>query len=886
MISPKLNYQAKNAWYKDDNNNTVNQMEKQTQTIIGQNKNTIDIDHIPYNAYYSTEELLFKCNISITDQSISIIFIEQFILRTVQSKITTIDKIKLMKENVKTEVEMRTIPINDIVCVIWSNIEKVRDHYFNPSLYVEMYPIEIYLNNGKSFQIAFLSEDEITTINTIQGNANEAANTDNELEINGEKIIYKMKYDNEKSTKEKLEKRKKFSEFISQHCLKEYAPFIQTNDRFDNRFDALIEEWSNGNISNTEFLMQLNLFSGFSYRNFNRYPCLPFLKIDYTKATSERRDLSYHYDAQTPEQREFINIQYKSIHFQKQQYVSNALLDTMLCPTITPWKEAHFRIQNGPEQISRYKGYLSFNIPHGGECTCLWYSLPSIFDNVNDYTIEGTDFEGKDIELIEKHVLPNYVFDSFHFVLLNRDLLESDETSANLSKWVDLIWGFCTNEDEKIKYFNVYLQDPSSCSPCKQLFTVRIPERKFGQTYIDLQSIQVFQPISINQGIKGFLNYNQKDSIVYLLTGQQLIALQSVFSKDNNNKSQKTMQNISIVKDKTINLLSNETNSHIEIEYNSNARSCSLFESQRETSKDKPNIIMWLPFQQKLIEIAISRGFFKSNIEAKDLNINIDRMALSKRILSIYHNELIIIREDCSIEKITNIKSNSSSPTCLYFKVPSPAKSTANCKYISSDYNSILKTLVILSNECIFVVDPFTGEFHCQIPLEYHEKDNMPVSIKLLDTPCICVQFTKCLYVYRIDSQHLVQTNLHKKEEEREEIFINEFHPTSNDINITSICSIELTGSQTHLAIFTSDNHVFIVNPTSYQELEQEDETSKHEKHRDLSKYSIYSNEVPFTVSGSIYNHNQSVIYITDCDSSYSGIYIPLLRNDLSKFRK
>jgi len=54
---------------------------------------------------------------------------------------------------------------------------------------------------------------------------------------------------------------------------------------------TLIEEWMNYTISNLEFLMKLNLFSGRSFHDLNQYPIFPWLIANYSNDTLSEKNL-------------------------------------------------------------------------------------------------------------------------------------------------------------------------------------------------------------------------------------------------------------------------------------------------------------------------------------------------------------------------------------------------------------------------------------------------------------------------------------------------------------------------------------------------------------------------------------------------------------------
>ena len=162
-----------------------------------------------------------------------------------------------------------------------------------------------------------------------------------------------------------------------------------------------------------------------------------------------------------------------------------------LMPFITPWTEVHLRIQDAIEEEGRLNFHLNLRIDHtNGECTPLWYQLPQIFENPNEYKpgIRAPFFR-----------MPEFCTTWFSFVQNNLRELESDYVSTRIHDWIDLIFGYGLDPSHVVKRMNTNLKCELGTSPqFMQIIREPLNQRKFGRTVIEKDQIKVSNSVMVH----------------------------------------------------------------------------------------------------------------------------------------------------------------------------------------------------------------------------------------------------------------------------------------------------------------------------------------------------------------------------------------------------
>ncbi|KAK8894389.1 hypothetical protein M9Y10_022824 [Tritrichomonas musculus] len=233
------------------------------------------------------------------------------------------------------------------------------------------------------------------------------------------------------------------------------------------------EKWENGLMSNFEYLLALNSYSGRSFNDPSMYPVFPWIIADYKSQTLDLkknesfRDLSKPVGALNAERLEKIIKRpnpYDS--FVREPYLypssySSLLYVYLFLIRMEPFTSLHIKTQSGkfdhaPRQfISIIKAYdmVNENIQDFRELTPEFFFDHSFLNNTNNFNLGK--YEGVQIGDVE---LPVWAHgNSIEFIYMNRKALESQYVSKNLNKWIDLIWGVNQNGPGAVESNNTFI---------------------------------------------------------------------------------------------------------------------------------------------------------------------------------------------------------------------------------------------------------------------------------------------------------------------------------------------------------------------------------------------------------------------------------------------
>ncbi len=233
---------------------------------------------------------------------------------------------------------------------------------------------------------------------------------------------------------------------------------------------GLTQAWCNREISNFEYLMQLNTFAGRSFNDLGQYPVFPWVLSDYTSAQLDLRDpasfrdLKWPIGAQMPKQRETLMAKYRDLYQMYQMNVdgtddgykmppfhfgshySAAAFVLWYLIRLEPFTSLHIQLQEGKfDKADRlfdsiaatWRGCIS-NPTDVKELVPEMFYCPEILENVNHIDFGTTQSERR----IDAVKLPPWAVDAQDFVMQHREALESEFVSRNLHHWIDLIFGY------------------------------------------------------------------------------------------------------------------------------------------------------------------------------------------------------------------------------------------------------------------------------------------------------------------------------------------------------------------------------------------------------------------------------------------------------------
>ncbi|GLT84466.1 hypothetical protein SLE2022_026940 [Rubroshorea leprosula] len=234
----------------------------------------------------------------------------------------------------------------------------------------------------------------------------------------------------------------------------------------------LMERWSRWEISNFEYLMQLNTMAGRSYNDITQYPVFPWVLSDYSSKNldladpSTYRDLSKPVGALNPDRLKKFQERYASFddsvipkfHYGSHYLSAEAVLYYLF--RVEPFTTLSIQLQGGKlDHADRlfsdiggtWNGVLE-DMSDVKELVPELFYLPEILTNENSMGFGTTQLGGK----IDSVKLPPWAENPVDFICKHRLALESEHVSAHLHEWIDLIFGYKQRGKEAISANNVF----------------------------------------------------------------------------------------------------------------------------------------------------------------------------------------------------------------------------------------------------------------------------------------------------------------------------------------------------------------------------------------------------------------------------------------------
>ncbi|XP_062226373.1 BEACH domain-containing protein C2 isoform X2 [Phragmites australis] len=234
----------------------------------------------------------------------------------------------------------------------------------------------------------------------------------------------------------------------------------------------LMERWASWEISNFEYLMELNTLAGRSYNDITQYPVFPWIIADYKSRvlnlddTSTYRDLSKPIGALNPERLKKFQERYSTFEdpiipkFHYGSHYSSAGTVLYYLFRVEPFTTLSIQLQGGKfDHADRMFSDLSGtwdsvleDMSDVKELVPEMFYLPEAFTNINCIDFGTTQLGGK-LDSVE---LPPWAENPVDFIHKHRKALESEHVSAHLHEWIDLIFGYKQRGKEAVMANNVF----------------------------------------------------------------------------------------------------------------------------------------------------------------------------------------------------------------------------------------------------------------------------------------------------------------------------------------------------------------------------------------------------------------------------------------------
>ena len=252
--------------------------------------------------------------------------------------------------------------------------------------------------------------------------------------------------------------------------------------RLTNVFSSMLvnpttKRWIRGEMSNFQYLMQINTMAGRSFNDLTQYPVFPWVLADYTSAeldlTNPRsfRDLSKPMGCQSSDREAAIRERYASFAemdestpaFHYGTHYSSAMIVTSYLIRLEPFARSSVLLQGGNfDHANRIfqsieKAWFSASrdtISDVRELIPEFFYLPEFLVNVNEYDFGVHEATGAKVNDV---VLPPWAKgDPQIFIAKHREALESHYVSQNLHNWIDLIFGVKQRGEAALESVNVF----------------------------------------------------------------------------------------------------------------------------------------------------------------------------------------------------------------------------------------------------------------------------------------------------------------------------------------------------------------------------------------------------------------------------------------------
>lgn len=237
---------------------------------------------------------------------------------------------------------------------------------------------------------------------------------------------------------------------------------------------SVTQRWVRGELSNFQYLMNLNTIAGRSYNDLMQYPIFPWILADYTSDCLDLnnpatfRDLSRPVGAQTSDRLEQFKRRYaewddtETPPYHYGTFYSSAMIVASYMVRMEPFTQHFLRLQGGHFDLadrmfhSIHDSWLSaskHNMADIKELIPEFFYLPEFLKNDNKYDL-GIKQNGMKLNNV---ILPPWAKDDTReFIRVHRSALESDYVSAHLHEWIDLIFGYKQQGQAAVEAVNVF----------------------------------------------------------------------------------------------------------------------------------------------------------------------------------------------------------------------------------------------------------------------------------------------------------------------------------------------------------------------------------------------------------------------------------------------
>ncbi|XP_028742695.1 neurobeachin-like protein 2 isoform X2 [Peromyscus leucopus] len=227
------------------------------------------------------------------------------------------------------------------------------------------------------------------------------------------------------------------------------------------RASGLTQKWVQREISNFEYLMQLNTIAGRTYNDLSQYPVFPWVLQDYVSPVLNLsnpavfRDLSKPIGVVNPKHAQLVREKYESFEdpagtidkFHYGTHYSNAAGVMHYLIRVEPFTSLHVQLQSGrfdcsDRQFHSVAAAWQARLESPADVKELipeFFYFPDFLENQNGFDLGCLQLTN---EKVGDVVLPPWASGPEDFIQQHRRALESEYVSSHLHEWIDLIFGY------------------------------------------------------------------------------------------------------------------------------------------------------------------------------------------------------------------------------------------------------------------------------------------------------------------------------------------------------------------------------------------------------------------------------------------------------------
>ncbi|XP_038194419.1 neurobeachin-like protein 1 isoform X2 [Arvicola amphibius] len=265
---------------------------------------------------------------------------------------------------------------------------------------------------------------------------------------------------------------KVYSSLLSLHSANSYGA-RSPQELF--KASGLTQKWVNREITNFDYLIQINTMAGRTYNDLAQYPVFPWILQDYTSEELDLnnptvfRDLSKPIGVVNEKNVKAMQEKYETFEdpmgtidkFHYGTHYSNSAGVMHYLIRVEPFTTLHIQLQSGRFDCADRQFHsipatwqaLMDNTYDVKELIPEFFYFPEFLENQNEFNLGHLQVSQ---ELVNDVILPRWAKSAEDFIYKHRKALESEYVSAHLHEWIDLIFGYKQRGPAAVEALNVF----------------------------------------------------------------------------------------------------------------------------------------------------------------------------------------------------------------------------------------------------------------------------------------------------------------------------------------------------------------------------------------------------------------------------------------------